>query len=633
MADTVRYFMEDMVPELEDLEERGYFSKLEVKQIVKKRTQFEYLLKRPAAVKTDFLRYAEYETKLEALRAHRKEVLGLHGKTTLADYAIVKRTHLIYERATRKFRGDLRVWLIWLHFCRTSGSTRQISRVLTKALQLHPAASGLWSYAAAWEFEHNSNAAAARTLMQRGLRMCKGSQQLWLEYFRMELMYAHKLRARRRILGLDALPGSTAATQSDIDSASAAQADMEEEEDEVSGEAAIQAVLTGAIAKVVYKSAIDAIPDQIEFRHNFLKLLSQFKFEGIAVIQDTILDSIQRDFGDTEEAWDLKARAGSGSQASIPQATAVYEEAITAVSTARMYSMYAAFLQEQLEGQSSNAHDEHVSSSQQDLQQRFLQLCKRAFKAGRAEEQLLLSWSEVALQAGDEAGALEGAAAACQAVPSSTAAWQHRLAVQARHATLQVCGSGDCEEDAVFAKPARQLESLALQAVAACDPAEAQDVWLLAFEKLAALGSSSKKLMQALLRQLSGSRQGPTRGGMGSVAGAALEVTRQMQSLEAARCLCDSMLAIPSPGGSFFQTAIAMELAFLSPAPKSVSRVQRLFEAGVTAHGSVDHELWLQYAAFEQKHLKGAGSVYWRAVKVLADPDTFVAAYSKRQTQ
>lgn len=79
--------------------------------------------------------------------------------------------------------------------------------MLTKALQLHPAASGLWSYAAAWEFEHNSNAAAARTLMQRGLRMCKGSHQLWLEYFRMELMYAHKLRTRRHILGLDALPG------------------------------------------------------------------------------------------------------------------------------------------------------------------------------------------------------------------------------------------------------------------------------------------------------------------------------------------------------------------------------------------------------------------------------------------
>lgn len=48
--------MEDMVPELEDLEERGYFTKAEIKQLVKKRTHFEYLLKRPAAVKTDFLR-------------------------------------------------------------------------------------------------------------------------------------------------------------------------------------------------------------------------------------------------------------------------------------------------------------------------------------------------------------------------------------------------------------------------------------------------------------------------------------------------------------------------------------------------------------------------------------------------
>lgn len=74
-------------------------------------------------------RYAEYETKLEELRAHRKEIAGLKGKTTLADYAIVRRIHLIYERATRKFRGDLRVWLKWLHFCRSSGSTRQISRV------------------------------------------------------------------------------------------------------------------------------------------------------------------------------------------------------------------------------------------------------------------------------------------------------------------------------------------------------------------------------------------------------------------------------------------------------------------------------------------------------------------------
>ncbi len=49
----------------------------------------------------------------------------------------------------------------------------------------------------------------------------------------------------------------------------------------------------------------------------------------------------------------------------------------------------------------------------------------------------------------------------------------------------------------------------------------------------------------------------------------------------------------------------------------------------MAAHGVEDHELWLQYAAFEQQHMKGAGRVYWRAIKALAAPDQFVAAYTK----
>ena len=76
---------------------------------------------------------------------------------------------------------------------------------MTKALQLHPREPSLWVYAAAWEFEHNRNAAASRALMQRGLRMCPDSPELWAEYFRMELLYAHMLRARREILGIASL--------------------------------------------------------------------------------------------------------------------------------------------------------------------------------------------------------------------------------------------------------------------------------------------------------------------------------------------------------------------------------------------------------------------------------------------
>jgi U3 small nucleolar RNA-associated protein 6 len=54
--------MEEMVPELEDLEKRGFFSAAELKQIAAKRTDFEYLLKRRAPLKADYLRWASLVT-------------------------------------------------------------------------------------------------------------------------------------------------------------------------------------------------------------------------------------------------------------------------------------------------------------------------------------------------------------------------------------------------------------------------------------------------------------------------------------------------------------------------------------------------------------------------------------------
>ena len=57
MADTVQYLLEAQIPELEDFEKRGYFDRAELKQIIKRRQDFEYLLKRRAALKQDFYRY------------------------------------------------------------------------------------------------------------------------------------------------------------------------------------------------------------------------------------------------------------------------------------------------------------------------------------------------------------------------------------------------------------------------------------------------------------------------------------------------------------------------------------------------------------------------------------------------
>ena len=58
----------------------------------------------------------------------------LQGKPSLADYAGVRRIHFIFERAARKFSGDLRMWTLWLQYCQESGSTRRISRVSPRAV-------------------------------------------------------------------------------------------------------------------------------------------------------------------------------------------------------------------------------------------------------------------------------------------------------------------------------------------------------------------------------------------------------------------------------------------------------------------------------------------------------------------
>lgn len=51
------------------------------------------------------------------------------GKGGLAEVGITRRVHFIYERATRKFKADLSLWLAWIEFCKRAKSTKQLSKV------------------------------------------------------------------------------------------------------------------------------------------------------------------------------------------------------------------------------------------------------------------------------------------------------------------------------------------------------------------------------------------------------------------------------------------------------------------------------------------------------------------------
>ncbi len=117
-----------------------------------------------------------------------------------------------------------------------------------------------------------------------------------------------KLRERRRVLGIDddaadqqASAAGAGTTQSADGRGDAAMQAPEEEGQQGQApdesEAAVQAVLSGAVAGVVLRSAIKAIPQDLGFRARLLELLAGADFAGARALEAQVLEYITRDFG------------------------------------------------------------------------------------------------------------------------------------------------------------------------------------------------------------------------------------------------------------------------------------------------------------------------------------------------
>ncbi|KAM6502410.1 U3 small nucleolar RNA-associated protein 6 domain containing protein [Amanita muscaria] len=207
----VQFQQEQMLAELKDLVDKKLFTESETKQIFKKRTGFEIALVRRVANKSDFLRYLAYEMGLEQLRRKRAERLKIaRGPSTVSDYALVKRQFQILERAVKKFKSDVDLWIQYIQVAKRERARSLVGKITARALQLHPNEPKLYILAASHEIE-NLSPSAARTLLQRGLRLNKESIELWKEYVKMELGYIETVRRRWDVLGIPAEDGEEGA--------------------------------------------------------------------------------------------------------------------------------------------------------------------------------------------------------------------------------------------------------------------------------------------------------------------------------------------------------------------------------------------------------------------------------------
>ncbi|KAL4810373.1 U3 small nucleolar RNA-associated protein 6-domain-containing protein [Aspergillus unguis] len=292
-ADKARFFLEKSVPELKEYEKKKIFSKDEITSIIKKRSDFEHKINARGAQPADFVRYAEYEMNLDSLRRKRVKRMGI--KST--GFSGQRRIFFVLDRATRKFHGDIGLWIQYIEYARKQKAFKKLSTILIDALRLHPSNADLWIYAAQYSIEDHADMSQARTYMQRGLRFCKSSRKLWIQYAKLELIYITKLVARQRILGLDEKPEAPKQQQAsgdDLDADMIMMPSVTEEDinptarDASVDEAALQTLnstpaLSGAIPLAIFDSAIKSFNHNDAFAHEFFDMA--FEFEDVPCLQ------------------------------------------------------------------------------------------------------------------------------------------------------------------------------------------------------------------------------------------------------------------------------------------------------------------------------------------------------------
>lgn len=202
-----------------------------------------------------------------------------------------RRIFFVLDRATRKFHGDLGLWMQYLGFARQQKASKKVSQILTSVLRLHPTRPELWIYAAKYAMDERGDLTEARSYMQRGLRFCKHSKNLWIEYAKLEMIYMAKIAGRRQILGLDEELSGMESTPN-IDSMHAnivplpalttTDMDPTQQPQDVVDQDTLQKLsetpaLSGAIPIAIFDAAIKQLEGDARIGEEFLDMFAEFQ--------------------------------------------------------------------------------------------------------------------------------------------------------------------------------------------------------------------------------------------------------------------------------------------------------------------------------------------------------------------
>uniref|UniRef100_A0A8C6TDP2 UTP6 small subunit processome component n=1 Tax=Neogobius melanostomus TaxID=47308 RepID=A0A8C6TDP2_9GOBI len=604
MAEVVQQRIEERIPELEQLERVGLFTKKEVKAIIKRATAMEYKLHRLIVNKEDFIAYIQYEINVLELIKKRRTHVRYNFKREEIEFPIINRINSIFKRATNKWKNDVQLWLSHVAFCRKWATKGQTSKVFSAMLAIHPDKPALWIMAAKSELEDRNSSESARHLFLRALRFHSNNKKVYQEYFRMELLHCEKLRKQQKELE---------------------KAELDLGEYEFSPE-----ILSGKLAQVVYNDATGKLRVSIYFSHELIKshhtktkiiitcLLTVFAeaefvisllniaaiFDFTKDLQDSILQDLQTNYTEDSVTWDFLAKKeleapGAGEELLSAKGRAsdinrreerccqVYEEGVKSLNTEPMWTCYIAFC---LERQKRKTN---VQELKEKRQERLLDVLQRAHSCQLLKENYYKNWLQILLSSGHAEGAASVAMAATQRFSQSVPMWS--LSLQ----TLMQLGN-------------ENVGKLFHQALTKVNPKESLPLWQLQVKW--SVENQTAEETEALFKS----------GLLSTLPTVAMEMkvcflnwSYSTGGYKKARKTFTSLQEVRPLPKMFFIRMIEIEQEQETP---KINNLRDYYERALQEFGTSDDDLWLQYIQVELGPLgqpEYCGKIHWRAMKFL----------------
>lgn len=610
MADIVRSLVEATLPELEDLQKREIFSKAEIKLIAKKRSDFEYLLKRRQPSKEDFLKYIQYELDLNTLRKTRKKRLGL-VKKSLSDYVAIRRIHFLFDRTLKRFPNDVSIWNQYFGFCKYVKSYKVLNRVFAKAIQKHPTNISFWIQASHWEFKQNQNITAARALFQRAIRLNSESKDMWIEYFKLEYKYLKLVK--NRALGINKKPQNESESETeDLD-----QEETEEKPSEGSG-TSIQVPLlegektqeqqgqnleilktpffTGAILKTIYKNAIKEFPRDIPFRLEFIKPL--LKLEETKDLIDEIYNGITEDFWPSPECLKvLAAREIEKHGSNLTGAIAIFDKALNEdlQSKSKLNEIFIDFLNSSIK---SSIDPIQVKT----LKGKLIELFETGVKSNNLTDISYVQYIEFLM----DQKSLQRAQTVC----SQALSIYENSQLYTLYLDLAIQNKSQDQSVEEFAgKLFAQFRGKKI----------AQESQFKLLEYI--LSHSNFDYFLSQYKSLVANPTPPQSEYLENL----LNFVYTKLGVDQTRKVYELTLKFPPISENYFKTCVTIEK---SSEPLNVIKTRELFDQLTSKYGKTEHENWMDYLIFEQgQGGENVSKIYWRAKQALDNPTPFILAY------